>query len=204
MIHDFFLNWYKTSYVVANIVGYELSFVELIGTISGLITVWLQTRSNIFAWPIGIINTVALFVLFYQINLYADMFLQVYYFVMCIYGWVYWGKQKNSHQPKKNIGVLNAQQRLKLLLLILASTVVMGFITQKLHVWLPAIFTIPASYPYTDSLATTASIIGNWLLARRILENWAVWVFVNVLSIGLYIAKDVRFIALQFVIYLVL
>lgn len=131
------------------------------------------------------------------------MFLQVYYFVMCIYGWVYWGKQKIAINPKK-YRCFKCPTTAKITTTHFGKYCSNGFYNSKTTCMVACNFYYSASYPYTDSLATTASIIGNWLLARRILENWAVWVFVNVLSIGLYIAKDVRFIALQFVIYLVL
>ena len=83
--------------IAFEIMAYQISYVELIGTLFGLISVYLATRANILTWGTGIINELFLFILFFQIQLYADMFLQVFYFVVTLYGWYNW-----KQIPKEN------------------------------------------------------------------------------------------------------
>ena len=68
--------------IAYEIIGYQISYVELIGTLFGLISVYLATKTNILTWATGIINELFLFILFFQVQLYADMFLQVFFFVV--------------------------------------------------------------------------------------------------------------------------
>lgn len=70
--------------------GYPLSYVELVGILTGLLSVWLAAKSHILTWPIGLVNVAAFFFLFYQVCLYSDMLLQVFFFVTTCYGWYYW------------------------------------------------------------------------------------------------------------------
>jgi nicotinamide mononucleotide transporter len=76
--------------VAFEIIGYPISYVEMIGTLFGFISVYLATKTNILTWGTGIINELFLFILFFQVQLYADMFLQVFFFAVTLYGWYYW------------------------------------------------------------------------------------------------------------------
>ena len=83
---------YDINYVLVQIGDYPLSLIEFLGTLTGLISVWLASRGNILTWPTGLLNVIAFFALFYQVRLYSDMVLQVYFFGMSIYGWWFWGQ----------------------------------------------------------------------------------------------------------------
>ena len=83
--------------IACEIIGYQISYVELIGTLFGFISVYLATKTNILTWATGIINELFLFILFFQVQLYADMFLQVFFFVVTLYGWYNW-----KQIPKEN------------------------------------------------------------------------------------------------------
>ena len=80
----------------------------------------------------------------------------------------------------------------------------LGAVMSGIHVWAPAIFLAPASYPYLDALTTVMSFVAMWLLARKHVESWIYWIIVDVIGIGLYFAKDVKFISLLYVTLLVL
>ena len=182
--------------------SHPVSYVEFIGTALGLISVFLAARANIMTWPTGIANAIFFLVIFYQIHLYSDMFLQFYYCGMGVYGWFSW-KYKADHRQNA-ISTLTNRGRLTLLGLIAGVTLGIGFLISKIHLILPQVFDHPASYPYIDTFVAISSILATILLARRIFETWILWIAVDVTSIGLYSVKGVKLIAIEFCIFLAL
>jgi nicotinamide mononucleotide transporter len=182
--------------------SHPVSYVEFIGTVLGLISVFLAARANIFTWPTGILNAIFFLVIFYQIHLYSDMFLQCYFCGMGVYGWFSWKYRAEHHQSE--IRTLSNTDRLRLAAFIGAVTLVIGTLISKIHLILPGIFEKPASYPYIDTFIAISSILATILLARRIFETWVLWVTVDIVSIGLYSVKGVKLIAIEFVIFLCL
>jgi nicotinamide mononucleotide transporter len=184
------------------ILEHPVSYVEFIGTVLGLISVFLAARANIFTWPTGIANAIFFLVIFYQIQLYSDMFLQMYYCGMGVYGWFTW-KYKAEHRQSA-IRTLSNTDRLRVAGLIVAVVLVVGTLISKINLLLPSIFEKPASYPYIDTFIAISSVLAVILLARRIFETWVLWIIVDITSIGLYSVKGVKLIALEFVIFLAL
>ena len=133
--------------IAFTVFNYPLSFVELVATFFGLVSVFLASRSNVLTWPTGILNECSLFILFFQVQLYADMFLQAFFLVVTLYGWYYWGK----HEAQKDTVVLSQKAFLKLLVLLVFSTIFMGSIVAQLHNFLPMLFQKQAASanPYT-------------------------------------------------------
>lgn len=184
------------------VLEHPVSYVEFIGTVLGLISVFLAARANIFTWPTGIANAIFFLVIFYQIHLYSDMFLQMYFCGMGVYGWFTWRYRAAHHQS--GIRTLNNSERVRFAAFIVAVTLVIGTLITRIHLVLPQIFEKPASYPYIDTFIAISSILATILLARRIFETWILWIFVDITSIGLYAVKGVRLIAFEFVIFLML
>jgi nicotinamide mononucleotide transporter len=181
---------------------HPVSYVEFIGTVLGLISVFLAARANILTWPTGIANAIFFLVIFYQIHLYSDMFLQMYFCGMGVYGWFSW-KYKAAHRESE-IRTLSNTRRLQLVAFIAVVTLGIGTLISKIHLLLPQIFDHPASYPYVDTFIAISSILATILLARRIFETWVLWITVDIVSIGLYSVKGVKLIAVEFVIFLCL
>ncbi len=179
---------------------HPVSSVEFIGTVLGLISVFLAARANIFTWPTGIANAIFFLVIFYQIQLYSDMFLQMYFCCMGVYGWFTW-KYRAEHKQSA-IRNLNNTNRLRLTALIAAAVLVIGTLISQIHLLLPQIFEKPASYPYIDTFIAVSSVLAVILLARRIFETWVLWILVDITSIGLYFVKGVKLIAVEYVIFL--
>src|SRR5690606_2689247 len=98
------MTFFDIENIAFEILKYPISYVELIGTLFGLISVYFATKANILTWATGIINELFLFILFFQVQLYADMFLQVYFFVITLYGWYNW-KQKPKQNSINSIGL---------------------------------------------------------------------------------------------------
>jgi nicotinamide mononucleotide transporter len=182
--------------------SHPVSYVEFIGTALGLISVFLAARANILTWPTGILNAIFFLVIFYQIHLYSDMFLQCYFCGMGVYGWFSWKYKADHHQAA--IRTLSNRARLMLFGLILSVTLAVGTLISQIHLILPQVFDHPASYPYIDTFIAISSILATVLLARRIFETWILWITVDITSIGLYSVKGVKLIAIEFCIFLAL
>ena len=196
---DFLTTWYAVDTVLIEIAGYPLSPIELIGTLTGLVSVWLASRAHIWTWPIGLINVVAFFIIFYQIRLYSDMFLQVYFFGMSLYGWWHWGRRDTG---QARITGLSGAWRLRTAALLLLGTLALGGLMSQLPSLLPDLFPQPAAFPFADAFTTTASIIATIFLARKILEAWILWIAVDIVATILYFQKNVLFIAIEYLVFL--
>jgi nicotinamide mononucleotide transporter len=164
----------------------------------------LAARASIWNYPIGIINIIFFFATFYQVQLYADMTLQVYFLLISIYGWWMWANPRPTQ--------MDAQQELKITrntwqvnlgigVAIVVGAGVLGVFFANVHQLLPALFPAPAAYPYADSLVMAMSIAAMYLLSIKKWENWLIWVAVDTCSIGLFYAKGIKLIALEYVVF---
>lgn len=192
---------FDLDWIVFTLWDYPMSFIELFGTFTGLITVWLAARNNIWTWPIGLINVSSFFIIFWQVQLYADMFLQLYFFGMSIYGWIFWYRQKDV---LVKISFLNSRDRLISLIIIIAGVVVLGMLISKIHIYFPDIFEKPAAYPYFDAFTTVVSIVASVWMARRIVESWVLWILVDIVAIGLYFLKGIKLVSIEYIIFLLM
>ncbi len=192
---------FDLEWIVFTLWDYPMSFIELFGTITGLITVWLAARNNIWTWPIGLINVSSFFIIFWQVQLYADMFLQLYFFGMSIYGWLYWYGQKDVVEK---ITFLSSKSRLISLIIIIIGVFIVGAVISKIHIYFPEVFVKPAAYPYFDAFTTVVSIIASIWMARRILESWVLWILVDIVAIGLYFLKGIKLVSIEYGIFLLM
>jgi nicotinamide mononucleotide transporter len=156
-----------------------LNLIEIIAVIFGLICVWLTIRQNILCWPAGIIQVTLYFIIFLKTRLYADMGLQGIYFLLQFYGWYEW---LHGGVDRGKLAVSNIKSRPALVLLALGIiiTPVMGH----------SLTNVDANMPYLDSTTTVLSLIAQYMLAKKYLENWLVWITVNLLLIGKYLAAN--------------
>ena len=183
--------------VVFHLFGYPFSYIELIGTIFGLISVVYATRANILTWPTGVINEIFLFLLFFQVQLYADMFLQIYFFVVTLYGWYRW----NSKSEVNRITEMNLKAKCGIGILIIAGTILAGYFIKNLHLNFPKYFVIQAAYPFIDSFIMVSSIVATVLLAMKKIENWYLWMTIDFVCTLLYFKKAVFILSLEYLIF---
>lgn len=179
--------------------GYPLSFLEAFGTLAGITAVWLAARSNILTWPVGIVNILASFFLFYQLGLYSGMFLQVYFLITGLYGWWYWHRQNDV--PVQPVTVFSFQRRMAFLLIIALASVLLGWAMIRMQEDFSGWFPQEVAFPYFDAFATTASVLGNWFMARRKLENWVIWLAVDVIYVCLYATKGIYLYSIQYFVF---
>lgn len=189
---------FSLSNTFCEIFGYALSYAEFIATIFGLLCVYWASKENILTWPAGIVNEVFLFVVFYQVHLYANMFLQVVFFATTLYGWYEWRK------PKEETTVTRLTRRgvWITIAIVLLGTIITTYVNSNIHTYLPQYFPEPTAYPLLDSLIMVMSIVASVLLAQKKIESWILWVGIDVLSVVLYEMQGIYFIALQYVVLL--
>ena len=157
-----------------------MSYLEIFATVFTLICVWLTVKRSIWCWPAGIIGVSAYFFVFFEAKLYADMGLQLIFLVQSIYGWYFWLHGKQDDEEKVPIRLLNPKERLFAGLLIAVLVAVIGTLTARLT---------DTDVAYLDATVASISLVANLLLARKILDNWALWIFVDVVYIGLFYYK---------------
>ncbi|MEQ8423962.1 MAG: nicotinamide riboside transporter PnuC [Cyclobacteriaceae bacterium] len=178
-----------------------MSFLEFFGTIAGGIAVWLAARANIWSWPLGLINVTLFFFLFFQVQLYPDMFLQLFFFVTNLMGWWRWANPKPEEEDKKRelrISFMKIRQLILFSSLGIAGTLVMGGLASSLHEWFPEVFSLPSAFPYLDSFVTVMSIVATFLMINKKVECWILWILVDVVATGLYFAKGIKFVGIEY------
>jgi nicotinamide mononucleotide transporter len=182
--------------------GYPMSYIELIGTILYLWSVWLIAKRRVLTWPVGIISVLLYMVLFYQIRLYSDALEQVYYLGASTYGWWIWNKSPKDEGQIADVKYSSVRKVIIWIVLTIVISVLMGALMSKIHLLVPAIFPKAASFPYLDALTTIMSFTAMWLMVQKNIESWVYWIIVDLIGIWLYFVKDVRFISLLYVLLL--
>lgn len=177
----------------------EMNFLEIFGTIIGLVYLWLEYRASIYLWIAGIIMPAIYIFVYYDAGLYADFGINIYYLIAAIYGWFFWmwGRRKGKAANKTQTGTASTatSQELPIIhtpwkyYIPLAITFIISFF---LIAWILIDFT-DSNVPWLDSFTTALSIVGMWMLARKYIEQWFAWIVVDIVCCGLYIYKDLYF-----------
>jgi nicotinamide mononucleotide transporter len=170
----------------------RMSPLEIIGAVLGVIGVWLMIRRNVWGWPVGIVQVALYAWIFYTAKLYSDAVLQIFFFVLQIYGWWFWlhgGEQR--HEPR----ITRLGKR------ALAGWIAAGVGLTAAHGWAMAHFT-DAALPWWDAFILIFSLIAQWLQARKHIECWAGWILVNVVAVGVYWVKDLRLTSALYLVFL--
>ncbi len=181
-----------------------MSYIEFFGVLSGLTAIWLSARANIWSWPVGIVNVSLSFFLYFQVQLYPDMLLQVFFFVTNIMGWWRWSHPKENEADKKNELKVSYMSRAQLAFTIVAGvagTLLLGSFASRLHHWFPILFSQPSAYPFVDSFIMTMSIITTFYMIQKKVESWVIWILVDVVATYLYYIKGIKFYSLEYLIF---
>jgi len=166
---------------------------EIVGTVFGLLSVWYSVRKSIWTWPTGLINVVLFLVMFYQVKLYAELITYGAFFGLGVYGWWEWSRDAD----RAELPVMRTPARVSAVLVAIAViwAPLQGYVLQRYT---------DASLPYWDSVITVLSLLAQWMMARKYLENWWLWIAVDVLGIGVYQAKGLYVTAGLYAVFLVL
>ena len=167
-------------------------WLEMIAAAFGLVCVWLSARQNIGCWPTGLINVSLYIAIFFHARLYSDMLLQVVYVFMQLYGWYTWlyGGSERTNLPLSRLPIRS------MVLWCVVCLIGAGLLGLSMHL------RTDAAFPYVDAFAAVASLIAQWLMARKIVESWLVWIVVNVVSIPMYFCKELHWTAGLYLVYL--
>ena len=170
-------------------------WLDITTTVLGLAYILLEYRASVWMWLVGFLMQSLGIILYYQKGLYADCGMEFYYLAMTVYGWWRWIKPKANSQKPIAISLFPRRLVLPWLLLIAA---IWAFIY-----WLLVTFT-NSNVPLADSFTTALSIVGIWALAHKYLEQWFIWIAVDVVTSVLYFYKDIPFKASLYALYVVI
>ena len=178
----------------------QQSLLEVIGVITGLLCVYLAAKNNIWNWPIAIISTAIYVYVFGKASLYADMLQYVYLCITSAYGWYEWARHPKT-EDKTPILRITRKQIIISAAAIIITTPVLGYtlirFTAVLHYHPPA-------YPYIDSFLTSCSFVAQILLARKIIENWLLWIFADIIYTVLYFKKGLQVTSFMFAVLIII
>ena len=173
--------------------------LEILGTIVGLAYLWLEYRASIYLWIASIIMPAIYLFVYYNAGLYADFGINIYYLVIAIYGWAAW---------KYGFRFFGSNDKLK------SEELPISYTPKKMWLKIATIYAIlqlliacilirftDSSVPWADAFTTALSIIAMWMLARKYIEQWWVWLVVDITSAALYIYKDLYFTAALYALY---
>ena len=171
--------------------------VELGGTIFGLIYVWLSISQNLHTWTAGIVTSLLYCWVFFEAKFYAGMGLQLYYLIISFYGWWSWHYEadKNATGEKLRVSRTGRSLRVKLFILNFILTLLMYFLLRRYT---------DSPIPFGDAFTTSLSIFATWMLARKKIEHWLIWIFVDLVSCGLYFYRGLYPTIFLFMVYTVM
>jgi len=171
-----------------------MSMLELLAALSGAIAVWLSTREHVWNWPVGLVNVALYAVVFRESRLYADMGLQVVYFVVSLYGWYEWlyGGENRSTLTVSRTGARTAAW---LAAIGVAFAALLGAALRGYT---------DAALPWLDSALASGSLAAQFMMTRKLLEAWMVWIVVDVVYVGMYVFKSLYPTAVLYAVFLVL
>ena len=170
----------------------QTNWIEITGAILSLIYLYLSIKQKLSLWIFGFLSSAFYIVIFFQTKFYADMSLQFYYLGISVYGWLNW--KKGATEMGKELATSKTSWQLTLKLAL------SGIFIFLIYYLILARFT-DSTIPFADSIVGMLSIIGTWMLARKLLENWLVWIVADALATGLFFYKGLYPTAILFIIY---
>ena len=171
-----------------------MSLLEIVAAVIGAVSVYLSVRQNIWSWPTAIVNVVVYALVFYQAKLYADMGLQVIYAGLSVYGWYEW-LYGGDNRTELHVSRTSARLGATLAIIALAGSALLGALLWR---------ATDAALPFMDASLSSTSLVAQWMMTKKKLENWLVWITVDVLYIGMFIFKHLYVTAGLYVVFLVL
>jgi len=163
---------------------------ELVGFVLGVWTVWLVARNNILTFPVGIVQSAFFFVLFLEARLYADMWLQVFFIVVQAFGWWAWLKA-GPNRTKLIVKDMARYHWIGIAAALLAFTWLMVPVLHQAH----------GAYPLPDAFTTGLSVLAQFMLSFKLIQNWYLWILADIIYIPLYFVKGLYFTSVLYVVF---
>ena len=178
-----------------------MQIIEILGTLVGLAYLWLEYRASIYLWIASIIMPAIYLVVYYNAGLYADFGINIYYLAIAIYGWAAWrfGFKlfgRNDEVKNQELPITRTPRK------VWAVAALASCALTLIIAWVLISFT-DSTVSWADAFTTALSVVGMWMLARKYIEQWWVWLIVDVACVALYIYKDLHFTAALYALYAV-
>lgn len=173
------------------------NWVEIAGAVLSVIYLYLSIREKSALWIFGFISSLLYIFVFFESKLYADMSLSFYYLGVSIFGWITW-QQKTTQLQDTKLHITRISDKKQLLQYVL------GTLIAYLAYYLILQYLTDSTIPAADSVVGALSVIATWMLAKKKIENWLIWIVVDAFAAGLYFYKELYPTAILFVIYTVM
>ena len=200
------LELFSVNTIFFTVLDYPMSYIEFFGTLFTAWSVYLAAKNKIATWPTAIVGIILFGALFYQIQLYSDLLEQVYYFITGFWGWWLWSRPKNAKEATEDNELKVTKSPLRANIAvgigILALSVVMSAFIGNIHVLFPTLFPVAASFPFLDAFTTVMSFAATIYLAKRKIENWYLWIVVDIIGTWLYFEKGVALLSILYFAFL--
>jgi nicotinamide mononucleotide transporter len=174
--------------------GTQTTWIELFAVACGLLSVWFMKKENILVFPFGIVNVLVYVYICFTAGLYAYAGINIFYAVMSIYGWYNWVR-KGAEDESLKISRLSRPQ-----IFLYSALIAIFFVILRAVL----VSVTDSVVPTWDALTTAIYIIGMWLLARKKIENWILWITGDVISVGLFAYEDLYFSSFQFLVFTII
>ena len=170
--------------------------IEIIGIVLSLIYLYFEIKAKVLMWFFGIVSSAIMGIVFFQSGFYADMGLMLYYVIISIYGWIHWKKGSNE----KQLSIIHITKKQALAAVLLLGVGYLVLLQILLHI--PGIIGLKDStFPYVDALTVAASMVATWMLSQKILEQWHIWIVVNIISTIMFAMKGLNYTTVLYLIY---
>ncbi|MBT2585212.1 nicotinamide mononucleotide transporter [Arthrobacter sp. ISL-95] len=190
------LDWMNSA-AIPNLFGSPVSWIEIIGFVTGAACVYGVAKQKLWNWPIGILNNIAFTVLFLGAGLYGEAVLQVIFAVVAVYGWCNWIRGRADTQSRNDLPIRDASRKevfLGLGATAIGTAVVAMVLTHGTD----------SQVPWPDAFVLTASLVATYGQAKKIFQHWYVWIFIDVVSIPLYFSRGLTLTAILYIGFLAL
>lgn len=171
------------------------TYLEWAAAIAGIVSVYLLTKQSVLAWPAGLLSVFIYVFIFFQNKLYSDFILHIIYVMLNAYGWWRWSTGKGGTTPALKVSFLSSRIRWLILLGILIASYIWGDIMHK---------NTSAVYVFPDAFILVSSLVAQYLLAVKKIENWILWILVDIIAIFIYFLKDLYVTSGLYLLYLIL
>ena len=171
-------------------------FLELTAVVFGIISVLFARKNNILVYPTGLISTLIFVYILLEWKLFGDFIINIYYSIMSVLGWYLWTRKKNG-ADEFPISIMNGKDYLISSLIFTITLLFVALVYQffdKFTDWTA----------YVDTLTTALFFVGMWLMAKRKIENWLLWIVADIISVPLYFYKGLTFSSIQFLLFTII
>ncbi len=169
-------------------------WVEIAGALLGIAYVFFSVKQHIVTWLLGLLTSLFYIAVFFSSKFYADMALQFYYVYISIFGWILWVRGETGSTGKVPLPVKQTNKK---------QIIALGAISLILFllIYLILEYLTDSPVPLGDAFTTALSIVATWMLAKKLIEHWLIWIVVDLVSMSLYLYKGLFPTSALFLIY---